>query len=64
MEAEVVELAAWPPRHLNAECPLARVRCDHCQLEYLLAFSCKGRGETLIEGQGKLDAPIWRWPER
>ena len=21
----------------------ARVRCDHCQHEYLLAFSCKGR---------------------
>jgi NAD-dependent SIR2 family protein deacetylase len=22
---------------------VARVRCDHCQHEYLLAFSCKGR---------------------
>jgi len=25
---------------------------------------CKELGETTVEGQGMLDAPAWRWPER
>jgi predicted ATPase len=25
---------------------------------------CKELGETVIEDQGVLDAPPWRWPER
>jgi hypothetical protein len=32
------------------ESGLARVRCGKCRAEFLVAFSCKGRGPTMEDG--------------